>query len=117
MRCGATNFCLTVAARSARFTWLATSLGSKTANTIASRPKPSLIPPFGSTKLQSLERVAKSDKALIFKILGMTTDNLQHVENHLLLLGRQTSLERVAAFLVEMGSSSSLQRQVSWPFR
>ena len=53
-------------------------------------------------KRQSLERVAKSDKALIFKILGMTTDNLQHVENHLLLLGRKQSLERVAAFLVEM---------------
>ena len=53
-------------------------------------------------KRQSLERVAKSDKALIFKILGMTTDNLQHVENHLLLLGRKHSLERVAAFLVEM---------------
>jgi CRP/FNR family nitrogen fixation transcriptional regulator len=32
----------------------------------------------------------------------MTTDNLQHVENHMLLLGRKTSLERVAAFLVEM---------------
>ncbi len=32
----------------------------------------------------------------------MTTDNLQHAENHLLLLGRKTSLERVAAFLVEM---------------
>ena len=32
----------------------------------------------------------------------MTTDNLQHVENHLLLLGRKHSLERVAAFLVEM---------------
>ena len=32
----------------------------------------------------------------------MTTDNLQHAENHLLLLGRKTSLERVAAFLLEM---------------
>ena len=53
-------------------------------------------------KRQSLERVAKSDKALIFKILSMTTDNLQHVENHLLLLGRKNLLERVAAFLVEM---------------
>ena len=53
-------------------------------------------------KRQSLERVAKFDKALIFTILGMTTDNLQHVENHLLLLGRKHSLERVAAFLVEM---------------
>ena len=28
----------------------------------------------------------------------MTTNNLQHVENHMLLLGRKTSLERVAAF-------------------
>ena len=28
-------------------TWLAMSSGSKLANTIASRPKPSLIPPFG----------------------------------------------------------------------
>ena len=32
----------------------------------------------------------------------MTTDNLQHVENHMLLLGRKTSQERVAAFLLEM---------------
>ena len=53
-------------------------------------------------KRQSLERVAKSDKALILKILGMTTDNLQHVENHMLLLGRKNSRERVAAFLLEM---------------
>jgi len=28
--------------------------------------------------------------------------NLEHVENHLLLLGRQNSLKRVAAFLLEM---------------
>ena len=32
----------------------------------------------------------------------MTTNNLQHVENQLLLLGRKTALERVAAFLLEM---------------
>jgi CRP/FNR family nitrogen fixation transcriptional regulator len=32
----------------------------------------------------------------------MTTSNLQHAEDHLLLLGRKTSLERVAAFLLEM---------------
>jgi CRP/FNR family nitrogen fixation transcriptional regulator len=34
--------------------------------------------------------------------MTMTTDNLQHVENHMLLLGRKTSRERVAAFLLEM---------------
>ena len=33
---------------------------------------------------------------------NMTTDNLQHVENHMLLLGRKNSRERVAAFLLEM---------------
>ena len=32
----------------------------------------------------------------------MTTSNLQHAEDHMLLLGRKTSLERVAAFLIEM---------------
>ena len=53
-------------------------------------------------KRESLERVAKTDPAIIRSILSMTTDNLQHTENHLLLLGRKTSVERVAAFLVEM---------------
>jgi CRP/FNR family transcriptional regulator, nitrogen fixation regulation protein len=53
-------------------------------------------------KRQSLERVAKNDPAMIRGLLHMTTDNLQHVENHLLLLGRQSARERVAAFLLEM---------------
>ena len=35
-------------------------------------------------------------------LLSMTTTNLQHAEDHMLLLGRKTSLERVAAFLIEM---------------
>jgi CRP/FNR family transcriptional regulator, nitrogen fixation regulation protein len=30
------------------------------------------------------------------------SESLEHVENHLLLLGRQTSVERVAAFLAEL---------------
>ena len=53
-------------------------------------------------KRQSLERVAKNDPAMVRSLLTMTTDNLQHVENHMLLLGRKTSQERVAAFLLEM---------------
>jgi len=51
---------------------------------------------------QSLERVAKTDPAMVRSLLAMTTDSLQHVENHMLLLGRKTSRERVAAFLLEM---------------
>ena len=55
-------------------------------------------------KRQSLERVAKTDPAVARSLLTMTTDNLKHVENHMLLLGRKTSQERVAAFLLEMNS-------------
>ena len=36
------------------------------------------------------------------ELLKLVARSLQHAENHLLLLGRQTSIERVAAFLIEM---------------
>jgi CRP/FNR family nitrogen fixation transcriptional regulator len=51
---------------------------------------------------QSLELVAESDAMVARNLLSMTTTNLQHAEDHMLLLGRKTSLERVAAFLLEM---------------
>jgi CRP/FNR family transcriptional regulator, nitrogen fixation regulation protein len=50
----------------------------------------------------SLEHVAEKDALVARDLLTMTTSNLQHAENHMLLLGRKTSLERVAAFLLEM---------------
>ncbi|MBP0113432.1 MULTISPECIES: helix-turn-helix domain-containing protein [Bradyrhizobium] len=53
-------------------------------------------------KRQSLETVAESDAMVARNLLSMTTSNLQHAEDHMLLLGRKTSLERVAAFLIEM---------------
>jgi CRP/FNR family nitrogen fixation transcriptional regulator len=53
-------------------------------------------------KRRSLEMVAESDPVVSRNLLSMTTNNLQHAENHMLLLGRKTSLERVAAFLIEM---------------
>jgi CRP/FNR family nitrogen fixation transcriptional regulator len=53
-------------------------------------------------KCQSLEREAKNNPAIIQNLLKMTTDNLEHVENHLMLLGRQSARERVGAFLLEM---------------
>ncbi|MGM4894411.1 helix-turn-helix domain-containing protein [Tardiphaga sp. 839_C3_N1_4] len=53
-------------------------------------------------KRQSLEIVAESDTMVARNLLNMTTSNLQHAEDHMLLLGRKTSLERVAAFLLEM---------------
>lgn len=36
------------------------------------------------------------------KLLDHVSRNLRHAENHMLLLGRKTAVERVAAFLVEM---------------
>jgi CRP/FNR family transcriptional regulator, nitrogen fixation regulation protein len=50
----------------------------------------------------SLEQVAEANALVARDLLSMTTNNLQHAENHMLLLGRKTSLERVAAFLLEM---------------
>jgi CRP/FNR family nitrogen fixation transcriptional regulator len=50
----------------------------------------------------SLEHVADEDIIVARSLLSMTTTNLQHAEDHMLLLGRKTSLERVAAFLLEM---------------
>ena len=49
-----------------------------------------------------LEYVAASDVRIALHLLGMTARNLLHAEDHMLLLGRKTSLERVAAFLLEM---------------
>lgn len=53
-------------------------------------------------KRHSLEIAAANDAMVSRNLLNMTTRNLQHAENHMLLLGRKTSLERVAAFLIEM---------------
>src|SRR3954466_6782221 len=53
-------------------------------------------------KRQSLELVAEGDAMVARNLLSMTTNNLQHAEDHMLLLGRKTWLERVAAFLLEM---------------
>ncbi|MHC2336501.1 helix-turn-helix domain-containing protein [Bradyrhizobium sp. USDA 4454] len=53
-------------------------------------------------KRMSLERVAHFDSNLTRNLLIMTTSNLRHAEDHMLLLGRKTALERVAAFLLEM---------------
>ena len=50
----------------------------------------------------SLEHVAETDAMVTRDLIKMMTSNLQHAEDHMLLLGRKTSPERVAAFLLEM---------------
>jgi CRP/FNR family nitrogen fixation transcriptional regulator len=51
---------------------------------------------------ETLEKAAHGDAIVARNLLSMTTSNLEHAENHMLLLGRKNSLERVAAFLLEM---------------
>jgi CRP/FNR family nitrogen fixation transcriptional regulator len=53
-------------------------------------------------KRASLAHVAENDATIARDLLNMTASNLRHAEDHMLLLGRKTSLERVAAFLLEM---------------
>jgi len=64
---------------------------------------------------QSLEMVAESDAKVVRNLLTMTTTNLQHAEDHMLLLGRKTSLERVAAFLLEMDKRLSATGVMALP--
>ncbi len=53
-------------------------------------------------KRVSLSHIAENDVMVARNLLNMTAKNLQRAEDHMLLLGRKTSLERVAAFLLEM---------------
>ena len=52
---------------------------------------------------------------MALSLLTMTTDNLQHVENHMLLLGRKNSRERVAAFLLEMNGRLTAAGVIALP--
>ena len=53
-------------------------------------------------KRGSLAHVADQDLTVARDLLNMTATSLRHAEDHMLLLGRKTALERVAAFLLEM---------------
>ena len=66
-------------------------------------------------KRQSLEFVAENDAMVARNLLAMTTSNLQHAEDHMLLLGRKTSLERVAAFLIEMDKRLTAAEVIALP--
>ena len=54
------------------------------------------------TKQRSLLDTMAIRKAGATNLLSLVTQNLQHAENHMLLLGRKTAQEKVAAFLLEM---------------
>ena len=53
-------------------------------------------------KRRSLEAAASSNVQVAHNLWTMTASDLRHAEDHMLLLGRKTAMERVATFLLEM---------------
>ena len=51
---------------------------------------------------RSLEQAAQSDVRVARDLWSITSGELRHAEDHMLLLGRKTAIERVASFLLEM---------------
>jgi CRP/FNR family transcriptional regulator/CRP/FNR family nitrogen fixation transcriptional regulator len=66
---------------------------------------------------RQLERIATQNVEVACQLWTMAAKSLQHAEEHMLLLGRRTALERVAAFLVEMdarlGASGKVELAMS----
>jgi CRP/FNR family nitrogen fixation transcriptional regulator len=50
-------------------------------------------------------------------LLHQTTKNLEHAKDQMLLLGRKISLERVTAFLIEMGRRLAATGAMERPMR
>ncbi len=53
-------------------------------------------------KRRNLETAAASNVEVAHNLWTMTASDLRHAEDHMLLLGRKTAMERVATFLLEM---------------
>jgi CRP/FNR family transcriptional regulator, nitrogen fixation regulation protein len=53
-------------------------------------------------KRRSLEQAAGTDVKVAQSLWTMTAGDLRHAEDHMLLLGRKSAMERVANFLLEM---------------
>jgi CRP/FNR family nitrogen fixation transcriptional regulator len=64
-----------------------------------------------------LEQAALVNANVSSELWHLTRRKLRHAENHLLLLGRKTALERVAAFLIEMNGRMKLDGNLPLPMR
>ena len=66
-------------------------------------------------KRRSLEKAADTDVKLAHKLWAITAGELRHAEDHMLLLGRKTAMERVATFLLEMDRRLAVAGMMALP--
>ena len=66
-------------------------------------------------KRRSLEQAAGTDVKVAQKLWTMTADDLRHAEDHMLLLGRKSAMERVANFLLEMDRRLAIAGMLALP--
>jgi CRP-like cAMP-binding protein len=66
-------------------------------------------------KRRQVEALAAHNLSAARELWLMTANHLQHAEKHMLLLGRKTALERLAAFLLEMDARSGGSGLVELP--
>ncbi len=66
-------------------------------------------------KRASLEKAAGIDVQVARKLWAMTAGELRHAEDHMLLLGRKTAMERVATFLLEMDRRLAVAGMMALP--
>lgn len=66
-------------------------------------------------KRRSLEVAAGTNVQVAHKLWTMTAGDLRHAEDHMLLLGRKTAMERVATFLLEMDRRLAVAGMMALP--
>ncbi|MDO8980453.1 MAG: helix-turn-helix domain-containing protein [Afipia sp.] len=66
-------------------------------------------------KRRGLEQAATTDVNVARNLWTMTATDLRHAEDHMLLLGRKTAIERVATFLLEMDHRLSVTGTMALP--
>jgi CRP/FNR family nitrogen fixation transcriptional regulator len=66
-------------------------------------------------KRRNLEQAAGNDVQIARKLWRMTAGELRHAEDHMLLLGRKSAMERVANFLLEMDRRLAVAGMMALP--
>jgi CRP/FNR family transcriptional regulator, nitrogen fixation regulation protein len=66
-------------------------------------------------KRRSLEQAAGTNAKVAQKLWTMTAGDLRHAEDHMLLLGRKSAMERVANFLLEMDRRLAVTGMMALP--